>query len=211
MYRLSVMVLVLALGGLFFVNATAVHADSGPDYDINGTMTLTGNSDCGGTCIETISYSFELSSPQNPSSPSTQICAFEMYSGCVIGPISSSSTGPIASFDLIGLNGQPFPDRGLFLAFTDGRSDEADMYFQPAGTGTPPLALESNLFECESAACVNDGFNGSLGAGDVMYTFTVANEFTATLVPTPEPPTAMLGLCGILALCLLAPRRKLQA
>lgn len=43
-----------------------------------------------------------------------------------------------------------------------------------------------------------------------MYNFTVANEFTATLIATPEPPTTALGLCGILALCLLEARRKLH-
>jgi hypothetical protein len=209
MCRSSLLVLALALGGFSLVNAIAVRADSGPAYDINGQMTLTGNNDCGGTCTEIISYSFVLSSPQNPSSPSTQICAFEMYSGCVIGPIFTSSSGPLGFF---GSYSQPFPQHGFLLGFGNDQGDDVDMYFQPAGEGTPPVALQSNLYGCVSTACVDLGFDGSdIPAMYDTYTFTVVNEFTATLVSTPEPPTAMLGLCGILALCLLAARRKLHA
>lgn len=143
------------------MNANTVYADSGPAYDISGIMTLTGNNDCGGTCTQTISNSFELLSPQVPSSPSSQICAFEAFAGCVIGPITASSTGPLGTFSS---DSQPFPDHGFFLAFLNGENDEVDMYFGPAGVATPPVALLSNLFECESAPCVNDGFNGSAGA-----------------------------------------------
>jgi hypothetical protein len=153
---------------------------AGTLYDINGSMTLTGNSACP-SCVETINYSFVLDVSSD--------CPISIPE-CVIGAVTSSQSGPLGTFVS---EDRLLPDHGIYLAFDAPGLDQLDMYI--GMENGVPIALPSNLFECGSAACVDF----SVGDG---YEFAVANEFTAVdpLSRTPEPSSLLLLAAGLVAL-----------
>jgi hypothetical protein len=182
--------LTIALAALFL--AGVAHADGTPAgtlYDINGSMTVSGDSSCP-SCSETINYSFVLN--ESPD------CPFSL-NACVVGPVSSSSSGPLGTFlGEASLN----TDHGLYLGFLDHIGDEVDMYLSANGL---PVALPSNLYECLSLACGED-----FGLSGGQYTFTVANEFAAVDPPpnVPEPSSLLLLGAGLIALVGLSLKRS---
>jgi hypothetical protein len=179
--KLAVAFLVLCLGSI-------AHADSaGTIYDINGHMTLTGDGSCP-SCVETINYSFVLDE--------STTCPISI-AACIVGAVSTSSSGPLGTFSS---EDRLLPDHGIYLGFLNGLGDEMDMYL---GISGPPTALPSNLFSCNSSACVTDFNVGS------EYGFTVANQFTATdPSPTvPESSSLLLSVIGLASL-VLARRRS---
>jgi hypothetical protein len=199
MSRLCISNQVVTLAGLFFLlSAVPARADSIPaSFDINGSMTLTGNNSCSGPCVETINFSFAL-----------EYAASCIYGACVVGPVHTSESGPLGIFNA------PYDlsvDRGYYLGFFNATptraGDEIDLYLNLFNSsGNPgPTALPSDLYACETANCVNDGFNRYPGTGGLagfgLYNFDVAAQFTATKVP--EPSTWSLLACGIIALGLL--------
>jgi len=196
MYRSSLLALVLALSGVFFVNTITVHADSGSAYDINGSMTIPGNSSCP-SCSETINFSFELTP-----NPTALVC--NGFGEPCVENMNIGSFGPLGTFTA------PYQLQAGYIPFFDGGDEvDLDMLF-PNGYLAAPVANPGDLWTCDTAICVAD-FSPDGVAFTNGRAYTVAEEFTATLVATPEPPTATLGLCGILTLCLLVSRRKLRA
>jgi len=190
--------LAVALALLFC--ATAVRADGSSGvvtYDINGTMTLSGNSSCP-TCTETIGFSFDLDST-SPLSPIGSPCNNTLGNGdpCVVGPVTTSSSGPLGVF---GSNGSLEPDHGLYVGFFNGQGDEIDLYLGFGNGTSAPVALPSNLFSCDSAVCASD-FGGA-----PPYSFDVSAQLTATdpLATAPEPSSLMLPGMGLAALIGLA-------
>ena len=183
--------LAVALAILFL--AGVAHADGAPAgtlYDINGSMTLTGDSNCP-SCTETINYSFVLD--ESPGCPSS-------ITVCLASPVITTSSGPLGVFVAETSIGE---DHGPYLGFDAPGLDQIDMYFTFRGL---PTALPSNLWACNSAACQAD-----FSIGD-QYEFAVANEFTAVdPAPTaPEPSSFLLlgiGLAALIGVARVNPRR----
>ena len=197
MSRLSISILVLVLAGIFSLSAVPARADSLPTFDINGSMTLTGNNSCNGPCVESIQFSFTLEYTAN--------C---LLGACVVGPVHTSASGPLGVFSA---PDNLLVDRGYYLGFFNTTplraGDEVDLFLNLFNSsGNPdPAAAPSNLYACETANCVSDGFNKYPGTGGLagfgLFNFDVAAQFTATKVP--EPSTWSLLACGIIALGLL--------
>ncbi|MGA7622275.1 MAG: hypothetical protein WCA91_01730 [Candidatus Acidiferrales bacterium] len=176
---------------LFLLLAGVARADGSSAntlYDVNGSMTLSGTSS-----TETIDYSFILDI--NP----TFSCG--AFGACVVGPVETTSSGPLGTF---ASNGIVDDDHGQFVPFLGPDTaagtvgTEIDMYFSVTN---PPTALPSNLYYCLTTTCVAD-----FGYSNQAFQFNVANQFTATLVP--EPGEWIMLLAGIAALYPLAARRR---
>jgi hypothetical protein len=99
--KLAVAFVVLFLGSI-------AHSDSGgTTYDINGYMTLTGDSSCP-SCVETISYAFVLDE--------SATCPISIPA-CIVGEVSTNSSGPLGNF---ASEDRLLPDHGIYLGFLNG-------------------------------------------------------------------------------------------
>src|ERR1700761_6339898 len=76
---------------MLFNLPTRADGGVGPTYDVNGTMTVPGNPACGGTCAETVNFSFTAVFESFSS-------GLEGYSFLATSPISFTASGPI-TFD----------------------------------------------------------------------------------------------------------------
>ena len=210
--------MVKSLGAILFaafllIPAT-VRADStGPEYQINGTLTMTGDgAACGGSaCVENISYSFDLAYslvPVDEAYFSYPASVSEIYLAQIVGPVLVASSGPL---DYLGESGGALStDRSYYLPLWDSTgtySDELDLGIGDIETdpalGTPlPYALGATFYACTSAACATDFDNGTSDYGypDIL---SGPAQFTATLISTPEPSMFSFLFIGIIALCWL--------
>jgi hypothetical protein len=214
MTRNSKLFLLLIVVGLFSFLSVPAHAAPAPvaSFAINGTLSITGNNNCGGPCVETVEYSFTLdyfliTAANVPAPPTIQAgCYADLVNGLTqscyqassVGPVLASSSGPLAFFGDNGAgccyfyNAYYLP---LVNALIYPEADEIDLEignivtYPSAGIPTP-YAIDSVLYSCTSAAC----------QADFGYPHYGSAEFAATRVPVPEPSTLILVALGILAL-----------
>jgi hypothetical protein len=197
MLRYASLILLVIPISLAFLLPLPANADS--TYVINGAMTVPGNSNCP-TCSETIDYSFVLEyfpselAYCNGDGPALSFA-------CVLGTVQTTSMGQMGNNFQAPADDILSPDHGWYLPFVSN-GNEIDMTM--AFGGPTPIALQSNLHACSGIGCTDFLPNGL--DPTASYSFTVANEFTATLIP--EPSSVSLGICGILALALLLKIRR---
>jgi PEP-CTERM motif len=182
--------------------ASIVRADGSSgitSYDINGSMTLTGNSSCP-SCTQTIDFSFTLDFGV-PEAGNGIPCFADDEPTCIAGPVSVSSTGPLGSFSGYG---NLDPDHGWYTGFINHAGDEVDLYMNLGdfSGATAPSAMPSNLFSCQSSACVADFSTVGGGFSEFEYQFNVAAQFTATdpSRAVPEPSSLLLSVIGLASL-----------
>ena len=182
-------------------------------YEVTGTATLTGNNVCGGTCVETIDFTLNFDEQLASTSFGT------LYTLTLVGE-SSTSSGPVnlgLAFDGL-INTQPGPGNSdvNYLAFENLNAnpgtgtDEIDVWVNENDQPLPfvPLIVGSDMYACNSAACVPDfcpswfPCNTSGGNFGIFLNGSVTSE--TRLIATPEPSELGLLALGALLLALAA-------
>jgi hypothetical protein len=171
-------------------------------YDITGSLTLAGNNACGGTCTETVNFSFTLDYNSTSSSP-----VGTSYDPVQQGPFSLSASGPM-SLSTGNCCSNFSPSSGV-IEITNGVTgtlnnyDEIDLQliFGSNPNSAPTLGY-AEIFACGSTACVQDFSPYGIATYGEAIPISSA-QLTATSMPVPEPPVWMLLFSGLVGLILL--------
>jgi hypothetical protein len=176
-------------------------------YDVSGTATLTGNDTCGGVCVETINFAFQLDEQPYPDNSGLAL---------IVTNGSVEATGPLGP--ATGIGGF-VGDKWASVAFgppnSQGFWTEFDLTIYPFPPPNMPFSPQFGefLYSCTTAECFGFCPQTPSGVGNCIQNETL--QYTVTDPPggsvqTPEPQTwAMLwfGLIG-LAVMKFAPREK---
>lgn len=198
--------------------ATGAHADAIPasSYAINGSMTIPGN----GSFTETIDFAFTLDYFTVGSYLGGPIYG---YYATIPGPVLVAASGPLGLF---GGSSQIYLSNGLgaYIPFVNsasptinsafiGNFDEIDLDMNNLEEGAPfapfsgpPTLASSEIYRCDTATCQQD-FSAT-GGPTILHGPYGTAQFTATAIPTPEPPMILLTAIGILGLVGMAWRQN---
>lgn len=150
--------------------AGAAGAQTPMDYDVTGSMSVTGPTGV----TETVTFSFQLDYPAGATAGEVS----PIYSlGTVTGPAQITSTGPLN----FGLPDENASSQG-YIAFFDSAGDEYDLelndFVIPATFGDG-----SELFSCFSVACAQ-AFGVAVGQQGIFLPGTSS----VTITPVQPPP-----------------------
>ncbi len=196
------------LSAVAILFAVPAHADT--IYDLTGTVTLTGNDVCGGPCVETVDFSFELD--EGAYSLGGYILSI------VPGATATTISGPLAfppnelggigdAGGYVGLGYVP-PDSPV------GIGTELDIFIgcrSHSAAGCVPQLDGAELYSCGDQSCLDEFCppdfcppQGSAGYayGGVDYNAIVTGTVTDRegTVPTPEPSSLALLSLSLLAI-----------
>lgn len=203
---------------LLFVPVSTPADSTGPEYQINGNLTMTGDgAACGGSaCVENIGYSFVLDYSLVPSADASfpiSVSGPNIYLAQIVGPVLVASSGPL---DYLGeYSGALSTDKSYYLPLWDSTGsyyDELDLEIGGIETdpalGMPvPYAIGATFYACTSAICATDFDDGIAFSGwPDIASGTV--KFTATPIATPEPSTVSFLVLGVLGLCLASVKKR---
>jgi hypothetical protein len=182
-----------------FLVACSIPAMADGVYNVTGTLAITGTNACGGPCVETLDFSFDVT-------------WFEFSPGQfnpVILPAGQvTSSGPLGSFSA--------PDGSIgnnYIGFFDNYGDEIDIDVLNAPVADSPQFLDlgsspggAYLWGCQTATCVTDfadavfpGFSGS-----VAYGVYLSGPMEYKEVSVPETGTLSYLLLGLGLLLLVS-------
>jgi hypothetical protein len=190
----------LILAGMFILLLSVTLARADSIFDVTGTITIVGNNNCGGPCVETINFALTLDyTKQDP---------IDYYAS--ITSLSYVASGPLLSGSVAVPSGFAFVFNPATSDFTSTPFFINDHNYIPLGlpnfeadlnlgvnvvphVDTPTFVAD--LYACYIAACVNDGFsaaeqNGLFDIESLSYSVTAV----------PEPSSIALVAFGLLAL-----------
>jgi hypothetical protein len=192
--RFGMWLFVLALFGMICIADKPIQADSIPIYDVNGTLTITGNNVCGlSPCMETINFSFDYT---------YTFIGFE-YLGEIVGTPSVSSYGALGS-SFGGLTGphSPFPfcqPNTNYMPMYNSGGDEIDLYACGNDQSTPAVpSFRTDLWGCTTVTCGNDfmlpGSGCQPGNGITCGALQIVGTVQEAVVAVPEGGTSPIYL-----------------
>jgi hypothetical protein len=183
---------------ILLVSVTGAWADS--VFDVTGTITIVGNKNCGGPCVETINFAMTLDyTKQDP---------IDYWAS--IASLSYVASGPLLNGSVTVPSGLAFvssPATSDFTSTPFGINDHNFIALGPPGfeadlnlgvnvvphVDTP--AFVADLYGCYLAACVNDGFSTAEQNG--LYD---VESLSYNVAAVPEPSSIALVAFGLLAL-----------
>jgi hypothetical protein len=126
-------------------------------YDVSGTATLTGNDTCGGVCVETINFAFQLD--EHPLT-CADLNAFECQDptgafALLANDLTITASGPLGAAPLPG-NGAFVDDKFMGITFGGDIRNEFDLLmnpFPPPGFPFTPTGIGGYLYNCATANC----------------------------------------------------------
>jgi hypothetical protein len=189
---------------LLFLAVIPASADSlvGPAYNFVGSIIFSGNNVCGGTCVETVDFSFIFQWVDT-----TGVFGPGIYGSYIPGSFWATQSGSMGSAPITSPNdGHIFccgPGTYIPMQAFNG---ELDLDVSLFGTGPDPgLPIVSGafLFSCNSE-CFNE-FAPRIGASEA-YPVT----YTATAVPEPSSVALLAGAMLLLAAVPPSFRRRKQ-
>lgn len=198
-----------------FVCLSAIPAHADPVWTFNGTITMLGTDACGGQCVQTVDFSFQMTwDACAPNPDGSYPCSY------VFDPLpggQASGSGPLGTVWNIA------PGETVTIVATPGGDDFwlefGDYYQGPAFSSSPnaaPPLLWGYMEGCSTETCVIDFIDANWtggtptqhldnGDGGIGY----GSSIQYTVKQTPEPGALTLIVCGLLFVFGLGARRFL--
>lgn len=183
----------------------AVPAVADAIFDVTGSLTITGTNACGGPCVETVDFSFDVTWDE---------FAPGEFNPVILPGAQVTSSGPLGSFmPPVGSIGNNFI--ALFDGLGSPIQDEIDIDVLNAPIASSPQPLDlgpggiggADLYSCGTATCVTDFAdavfpNSGVPAFGIFLPGTV--HYTETALPESSTLSYLLlalglGLLGVFA------------
>jgi PEP-CTERM motif len=191
----------VVLGGLLLLCGTGRADSISPIWNVAGNITLVGNDVCGGPCVESIDFSFDVTeTPLDPGEPDVSEIIEALPGATFV------SFGPL-NYNLSNYQVGRITYPVTLLDVKDSGDDELDLKFGyiPGTQPETPILGEAELYSCISQVC-GDDFNTRYPGeyGLVTSGLGLDGVFIDTISLVPEPSTSTLLLLGLGALAGLA-------
>jgi hypothetical protein len=199
----------LLIVGILLGFCATGRANTLPEYNITGALTVVGNDACNGLCAETITFSFDTTLEDIGPMGIGQ----DYYWPYVIpGTNTFLSSGPL-DFSSMGLN---FIQGEDYLPFFDAGGDEIDIFLgeNPETAPFVPTLSGADFYGCKTETCQLEfctecnspaAFN-AIPSGFKLY--GALESITTLITPVPEPSTEALLLIGLFSLAVLTAYRS---
>jgi hypothetical protein len=199
----------VVLGGFLLLCGTGRADSVSPIWNVAGNITLVGNDVCGGPCVESIDFSFDVTeTPLDPGEPDVSELIEALPGGTFV------SFGPL-DYNLSNYQvGRIYDYPVSLLDVKDSGDDELDLRFGyiPGTQPETPTLNEAQLYSCISQLCGDDFDTENPGLyGLVTSGLDLDGVFIYSVSLVPEPSTSTLLLLGLGALAGLAVAKSAKA